>query len=68
MKKIEAPHVFIILQLVLLLQIRTSEESDERGHIVVREFEDFEWLDHCLKTQIDISGVIVRCACICFRF
>lgn len=25
----------------------------------MREFEDFEWLDHCIKTQNDISGVIV---------
>lgn len=40
-------------------EIRTGEESDERGHIVVREFEDFEWLDHCIKTKNDISGVIV---------
>lgn len=44
----------------IILQIRTGEESDERGHIVVREFEDFEWLDHCIKTKNDISGVIVR--------
>ena len=43
-----------------LFQIRTGEESDERGHIVVREFGDFEWLDHCIRTQNDISGVIVR--------
>jgi hypothetical protein len=47
---------------VIPFQIRTGEESDERGHIVVREFEDFVWLDHCLKTQNDISGVIVRLA------
>ena len=47
---------------VISFQIRTGEESDERGHIVVREFEDFVWLDHCLKTQNDISGVIVRLA------
>ena len=46
--------------LFIILQIRTGEESDERGHIVVREFGDFEWLDHCIRTQNDISGLIVR--------
>lgn len=40
-------------------EIKTGEESDERGHIVVREYEDFGWLDHCLRTQNDIEGVIV---------
>lgn len=36
-----------------------SEENDERGHVVVREYDDFEWLDHCIRTQNDIDGVIV---------
>ena len=40
-------------------QIRAGEESDERGHIVVREYEDFEWLHHCIVTENDISAVIV---------
>lgn len=43
----------------VIFQIKTGEESVERGHIVVREYEDFEWLDHCLKTQSNMSGVIV---------
>ena len=25
----------------------------------MREYDDFEWLDHCIRTQNDIDGVIV---------
>ncbi|XP_028414435.1 sorting nexin-5-like [Dendronephthya gigantea] len=39
-------------------EIMMGDESEERGHVVVRELDDFEWLDHCIKTQNDISGII----------
>ncbi|XP_078596747.1 sorting nexin-5-like isoform X2 [Branchiostoma floridae x Branchiostoma japonicum] len=37
----------------------TKIKSDSEEYKVVRLYEDFEWLEHCLITQNDIAGIIV---------
>ena len=32
---------------------------DEKGVVVLREYDDFEWLYHCLTTQNKVDAVVV---------
>ena len=34
-------------------------ESTGKEYKVIRKFEDFEWLHHCLMTQNDTTGIVV---------
>ena len=40
--------------------IRCLKLADTTGEFtVVRQYEDFEWLHHCIVTKSDIAGLIV---------
>ena len=39
--------------------LQSGEGEDEKGVVVFREFEDFEWLYHCLTTHNNVEGVVV---------
>ena len=41
----------------LLQQVDESEE--EKGVVVLRQYEDLEWLSHCLIAHNNVDGVVV---------
>ena len=41
----------------LLQQVDDSEE--EKGVVVLRQYEDLEWLSHCLIAHNNVDGVVV---------
>ncbi|KAK6975278.1 sorting nexin-5 [Biomphalaria glabrata] len=43
----------------VMFTIHTSVPGQEKGHIVLRQFEDFEWLHHNLIVSNNIEGVII---------
>ncbi|XP_066284241.1 sorting nexin-5-like isoform X2 [Branchiostoma lanceolatum] len=45
---------------VVKYSLKTAKiKSESEEYKVVRQYEDFEWLEHCLITQNDIGGIIV---------
>lgn len=36
------------------------QKNEERTFVVQRQYEDFEWLEHCLLTANPLPGLIVR--------
>ncbi|XP_078676440.1 sorting nexin-5-like isoform X1 [Branchiostoma floridae x Branchiostoma belcheri] len=44
---------------VVKYSLKTAKKSGGEEYKVVRQYEDFEWLEHCLVTQNDIGGIIV---------
>ena len=36
-----------------------GDEKCEKGVVVLRQYEDFEFLSHCLSAHNDISSVVV---------
>lgn len=36
-----------------------EDHDKEKGVIVLREYDDFEWLYHCLTTQNNVDAVVV---------
>lgn len=41
----------------LLQQVDDSEK--EKGVVVLRQYEDLEWLSHCLIAHNNVDGVVV---------
>ncbi|XP_031568669.1 sorting nexin-5-like [Actinia tenebrosa] len=41
------------------IQTKTSDHDNEKGVIVLREYDDFEWLYHCLTTQNKVDAVVI---------
>jgi len=39
------------------------QEGSDRAVVVIRIHDDFVWLLHCLKTQDNVTGVIVSVKC-----
>ncbi|KAH9492376.1 hypothetical protein Btru_026385 [Bulinus truncatus] len=43
----------------VLFTIHTTVPGQDKGHIILRQFEDFEWLHHNLVTSNNTDGVII---------
>ncbi|XP_065066997.1 sorting nexin-5-like isoform X2 [Rhopilema esculentum] len=41
------------------IQTKTEEDDSEKGVVVLRQYEDFEYLSHCLAAHNDILSVVV---------
>jgi len=41
-------------------QVETNRNNDDDRTIVRRVFEDFAWFLHCLQSQDNVVGIIVR--------
>ncbi|KXJ12229.1 sorting nexin-6 [Exaiptasia diaphana] len=41
------------------LQTKTEDDPKDKGVVVLRDYDDFEWLYHCLITQNKVDAVVV---------
>lgn len=44
---------------LFFLKDEGTESEEEKGVIVLRQYEDLEWLYHCLMAHNNIDGVVV---------
>ena len=42
-----------------MVQYCYFQGEEEKGVVVLREYDDFEWLYHCLTTQNNVDGIVV---------
>lgn len=45
--------------ILLFLKGEGTGSEEEKGVIVLRQYEDLEWLYHCLMAHNNIDGVVV---------
>ena len=55
------PKSFFLKQFpfTILLFMQDDGGDDEKGVIVLRQYEDLEWLYHCLIAHNNVDGVVV---------